>query len=197
MKNYLMAGLALAMLAACDGSVAAPEYMDGPELAMVANPLATRADYEAQFCGMEPMQTNVQPGWPYIFGTDGDDHIRAGDDFAVRINARAGNDCLVGGMPNNTLFGEDGDDLLLGGGGDDYLSGGPGADVMYGDDGDDIILADDGFSDVVFAGNGTDVVRADDGVADEIDCGAGRDVAFVDAFDTVMRCEVINPANSW
>jgi len=199
MSTYLAAGLVLAALAGCDASVVRPDLDDAqlgaeaPELPMVINAKAVRADYEAQFCSAAPMATNVQPGWPYIFGTDGDDHIVAGDAFAVRINARAGNDCLVGGTPNNTLFGEEGDDLMLGGGGDDYLDGGPGADVAFGDDGNDYLIAVDGYSDVIYAGNGEDVVRAMDGAVDLIDCGPGRDIAFVDPDDIVIRCEVINP----
>jgi hypothetical protein len=58
---------------------------------------------------------------------------------------------------------------------------------------DDLLLGGDGEPDIVYAGNGHDTVHAFDGVADEIDCGPGRDVAFVDAFDIVHRCEVINP----
>lgn len=192
---YIATAIALMTAAACGEGVTQPASEARVDLAIVANPRALRADFEASFCGGEPMVTNVQPGWPYIFGTDQDDQIVAGDAFAVRINARAGNDCLVGGNPNNSLFGEDGDDLMLGGGGDDYIDGGAGADVAFGDDGDDHIRADDGYPDIVFAGNGEDVVLAADGAVDEIDCGPGFDVAFADPDDILIRCEVVNPAD--
>ena len=49
------------------------------------------------------------------------------------IDAKEGNDSLVGGPGNDTFYGEEGDDTLIGGGGNDVLEGGPGNNtIIYG-----------------------------------------------------------------
>jgi len=187
--SYLVAGLALSLVG-CGMDVVQPDASAIPE------PLFDFTASQNVCAGPPTAKGAPGPGWPYIYGTPGNDKLVADEDYAVLIYGRAGNDCLVGGAPNNSLFGEDGDDVLLGGGGDDYLAGGPGADTMRGDDGDDVINAGDGAGDVVQAGAGDDEVYAQDGAVDEIDCGDGYDVAFVDADDVVRNCEVVNPWGS-
>lgn len=61
-------------------------------------------------------------GYAYVFGGDGNDHIKGG----------SGHDVLVGG---------EGDDLLIGGQGRDLLIGGIGADTIHGNAQDDILVA--------------------------------------------------------
>jgi ELWxxDGT repeat protein len=49
------------------------------------------------------------------------------------IDAKEGNDSLVGGAGNDRFYGEEGDDTLIGGGGNDFLEGGPGNNtIIYG-----------------------------------------------------------------
>ena len=191
-RIFLMLALAPVVMTACDVDVAEPANEPEAAVAALASDRDVRAGIEAQLCSGEPDAMNPPPGWPYLYGTSGDDKLVAGEDYAVLIYGRDGDDCLVGGNPNNSLFGEAGDDLLLGNGGIDFLDGGAGADIIFGDDGDDYIVAEDG-PDLVFAGKGRDIVYAQDGAVDEIDCGPGFDVAFVDPDDIVRRCERINP----
>lgn len=186
--SYLFVGLALGLVG-CGMDVVQPDA----DAFAIPEPLYGFTASSNVCAGPATKKGAPGPGWPYIYGTAGDDKLIADEDYAVLIYGRAGNDCLIGGAPNNSLFGEDGDDVLMGGGGDDYLAGGPGADVMRGGDGDDVINAGDGAGDVVHAGRGDDEIFADDGAADEIDCGDGYDLALVDEYDVVRNCEVVNP----
>ncbi len=45
---------------------------------------------------------------------------------------------LIGGLGNDSLYGEAGSDALYGGDGNDFVDGGAGADLMYGGLGNDI-----------------------------------------------------------
>lgn len=184
--------VAALLLAACGQDAVRPDVSSTGD--RIANPPAA-PDFNV--CAGAPTAKGASPGWPYIYGTAGDDKLVADEDYAVLIYGRAGNDCLIGGEPNNSLFGEQGDDVLLGGGGRDYLSGGPGRDLMRSGDGDDYINASDGEADVVHAGRGDDTIIAEDGAIDEIDCGEGTDVAFVDPNDIVRGCEIVNPPVPW
>lgn len=92
------------------------------------------------------------------------------------------------------LVGKGGSDTLNGYADHDQLYGGSGTDYVYGGDDDDTIVDDDGDYDVLVGGAGSDWIAAANGVADKVDCGAGAgDRAFVDAIDTVIGCEVLNP----
>ncbi|HSJ33194.1 MAG TPA: calcium-binding protein [Longimicrobiales bacterium] len=196
--NRLAALLLLAaLLTACDTDVSAPPNSEFISFSAVKAERDLRIEYELGMCAGEPDASNPPPGWPYLYGTTEDDKLVAGDDYAVIIYGRAGNDCLFGGIPRNTMFGEAGDDVLFGGAGDDYLHGGPGSDVIFGDEGNDYIVVNDGESDIVYAGKGNDTVYALDGAIDEIDCGPGADTAYVDEFDIVRNCEKINPPSPW
>jgi Ca2+-binding RTX toxin-like protein len=83
-------------------------------------------------------------------GTEGNDTLIAGigDDT---IWGDGGNDRIEGGAGNDILNGGDGDDIITDQGGDDNIKGGEGNDVINGGNGFDLILAGGG-SDFVVAG---------------------------------------------
>ena len=106
-----------------------------------------------------------------IEGTDGDDVICVPDPGDRRafhvIDAKAGNDTIVGGDGVDWVYGGDGADTVYGRGGDDQLHGGPGNDTLRGGAG----------TDRVYGGNGTDHL---DGGPDTDTCTRG---------DTTAGCE--------
>ncbi|WP_207485646.1 calcium-binding protein [Arenibaculum pallidiluteum] len=89
-----------------------------------------------------------------IYGTDGNDVIRAGggDD---NVYAGMGDDVLLGGTGKDRLFGEEGNDTLRGGSTADHLDGGLGDDRLCGGSGDDLLYFYSGH-DVVTGGSGQD-----------------------------------------
>ena len=89
---------------------------------------------------------------------------------APATGAGAGNDTLLGGTGDDTIFGEGGNDLVDGGFGDDRMSGGPGNDRLFGRGGDDRISGGDG-NDTLFGGAGDDTIAL----------GSGRNAAFGNA----------------
>ena len=94
--------------------------------------------------------------------TDGSETVRLGAfPGRGRVDARGGNDTLLGG---------DGDDTFIGGVGNDTLEGGAGADSLDGGDGDDILRSRDVF-------------------ADSLNCGGGTDIAIIDGADSTTGCE--------
>ena len=95
----------------------------------------------------------------YLRYTGGDHVILGGTD---------GNDKLIGGIGDDTLFGD---------GGADRLDGGFGNDIINGGDGDDIIV-DAGGDDNIKAGLGNDVVHAGPGL-DLVMGNAGQDFIFL------------------
>ena len=130
-----------------------------------------------------------------ICGLLGDDVIEglAGDDtlYGDACDVRAketvdpkegGNDRLLGGAGNDTLYGAGGQDALLGEAGNDALHGGRHADALNGAEGDDRLEGGDGDDellgaagkDVINGGNGND--RLDGGSHnDRLGGGAGHD----------------------
>lgn len=189
-RRTFVVALALAGATACDTDVTAP--VDSPSPVLTAE-VAAAGPSAVQPCTGPGEAVSPPPGWPRAYGTAGSDKLVSTADYAIRIDGRAGDDCLIGNQYNNSLFGDEGDDFLYGRLGRDYLSGGPGADFLSGGPGDDDINASDGESDVVRAGEGDDHVYAVDGAVDEIDCGAGTDMAWVDPDDVVRNCEIVNP----
>ena len=123
-----------------------------------------------------------------VFGGPGDDDMRndgvaalvggPGDDRLVAhtvantvfMYAGGGDDVLIGGTANNSLYGAAGDDLLRGGSRWDWLLGGTGNDRLLGR-------------------AGTDTLRGGDG-RDRLAGGRGRDRCDVDPRDLAARsCE--------
>ena len=91
-------------------------------------------------------------GGVVIVGTEGDDVIcvpdrdRVGTDgydpynyldtlrFDYLIDAKGGDDIVVGGDGDDLIYGGEGDDMIFGRGGRDRIVGGPGADIIDGGD---------------------------------------------------------------
>ena len=110
----------------------------------------------------------------------------------------------VGTKKAERLIGTEGDDEIVGRGGGDALIGDPvagtGDDLLRGGSGHDTIS--DPFAgadvDTIFGGKGDDVINVQEGAAfnddpDVVDCGPGTDTVFVDANDTRLNCEFVNP----
>ena len=124
--------------------------------------------------------------------TEGSDSVDAtlvwdgvgGDNPGVDIDARGGDDVVVGGNGGDTIDGGTGDDSIDGGYGDDILLGGEGNDTILGgiEVGDDFIDGGAGAdfidggnqNDTLSGGDGNDTVLGGDG-ADSIDGGTGDD----------------------
>jgi len=81
---------------------------------------------------------------------------RGGDDFVL---GSTGNDTLLGEDGNDTLSGEAGDDSITGGAGDDFIDGGDGNDNLNGGTGNDVFIGGDGTDTFVYApGDGNDTI---------------------------------------
>lgn len=89
------------------------------------------------------------------------------------IDARAGNDYIVGGAGDDEIYGEEGNDTLEGGEGDDNLNGSQGEDVISGGDGNDNLRGGDD-NDHISGGDDDDELEGDRG-EDELFGGAGND----------------------
>ena len=87
-----------------------------------------------------------------IAGTDGDDVICVPDpddwDAFHRIDAKGGDDVIIGGDGVEWIHAGAGSDVVYGRGGEDRIDGGPGADTIDGGDGFDTIFGAD-LADVV------------------------------------------------
>ncbi len=106
-----------------------------------------------------------------IEGTDGDDVICVPD----RDDWRA----------FYVIDAKGGDDVVLGGAGVEWIYGGAGADVVYGNGGDDRIVAGSG-ADTVYGGPGVDYVYSADLADRVIDSDGG--------FETVLSAESVAPS---
>jgi Ca2+-binding RTX toxin-like protein len=104
-----------------------------------------------------------------VFGGDGNDTIRTGDD-ADRIFGGTGNDNIDGGIDADTIFGGQGDDTIVGGEGSDSISAGTGNDLVFGGLGA-------GFPDSVNIPDDAGDLRPNNGI-DTIDAGDGNDTIF-------------------
>jgi hypothetical protein len=82
----------------------------------------------------------------------------------IYAEASAGNDTLLGGSGNDSLYGDDGADSLSGGAGDDRMFGGDGSDTLQGGVGNDSL----------FGGAGKDLLEGGAG-DDSLTGGAGAD----------------------
>ena len=124
----------------------------------------------------------------YIQGTDGSDVIKAwwGTYVPTTIDAGGGDDAVVAGEANDTVYGGDGydkietrggDDLAYGGDGNDTLIGLNGNDTLDGQNGDDSVDGGGG-SDVLYGGDGNDRLQGgwhDEYSSDTLYGGAGDD----------------------
>src|SRR5690606_11754715 len=61
------------------------------------------------------------------------------DGHTFVIDGKGGDDIIIAGAGNSTIYGGDGNDILVGGGGNDTLYGQAGADILIGGEGNDTL----------------------------------------------------------
>ena len=117
---------------------------------------------------------------PVTKGTNHDDFIIAGGDnmndfCSLVIDAKKGNDEVLGAWGSDVMYGKDGadtlqgsdgNDELYGGNDDDNLAGGFGSNLLYGGNGNDKLFGSEG-DDQLAGGNGRDTFYCGIGI-DEI-----------------------------
>lgn len=114
-------------------------------------------------------------------GTEGNDILIAGlgddtlwgDGGKDRLEGGAGNDILNGGDGDDIITDSFGDDNLKGGGGNDVIQAGPGFDLILAGDGDDFVIGGED-PDETFGGNGNDFISAGEDTS-TVFAGAGDD----------------------
>ena len=115
------------------------------------------------YAGLYPADTDPNNDKDTVFGGQGDDTIRTGDD-ADSIVANEGNDLIDAGVDNDTVSGDAGNDTIIGAEGADNISGGSGDDVVYGGYGpgtpDSVNIPD---ATDLAPNNGTDLIHGDQG----------------------------------
>ena len=130
-----------------------------------------------------------------INGTGTDDTIDlSGETSGRKVNAKGGDDSVIGSDHDDTIEGSSGDDTILAGPGDDNVSGGSGDDSIDAGSGDNDIRAGTGDNTVV-SGDGDDKVRSgwgDDDIStgggdDEIRSGHGDDTVDAGDGDDMVR----------
>lgn len=132
-----------------------------------------------------------------------------GDAEGVQIDARGGDDTIIGGRGGDTIQGGTGDDQIDSGYGHDSLDGGAGDDTLSGGLGDDTLIGGDGAdsidggdendsleggagADTIFGGAGNDSIEGNDGNSgsdgdDVIDGGDGNDTISGDVGNDTLR----------
>lgn len=102
----------------------------------------------------------------FYYGTSGSDLFDYSGNSSLIAWGRAGNDTILSGIYNDSLYGESGNDRLLGYGGNDFLVGGSGNDSLNGGSGNDALR---GFSggynreiDALIGGQGGDTFMLGD-----------------------------------
>src|SRR6202050_3511342 len=129
----------------------------------------------------------VNPAFPFIDGTNGNDFIYAfGGSF--RVNGFAGNDCIDAGDAHHVLIDGDGNDgvaagdgsnTIILGNGNDKVMGGNGSDDVSAGNGVDVVTLGSGSDDVVHLGSGADTVALGNGSGSEVIVGNGKDTIAV------------------
>lgn len=150
----------------------------------------TVADESADNLGIDPVGSGIltqlvirnNPATP---GADSN-YLRYTGGEHVVLGGTGGNDILIAGIGDDTLYGDAGNDKLEGGFGNDILNGGDGDDIITDTGGDDNIKAGTG-NDVVHAGPGLDLVMGNDGqdfiflgtdMGSEVFAGTGNDFIY-------------------
>ncbi|MET0675635.1 MAG: peroxidase family protein, partial [Bradyrhizobium sp.] len=141
-------------------------------------------DQSKQFTGLGPTGHDDPTGGTTIFGQEvlglvvRNNPATAGPDTNYLKYTGADHVVLGGTAGNDIIVSGDGDDTLYGDGGNDRLEGGYGNDTILGGDGDDIIT-DIGGDDVLQGGAGNDVIHAGNmavgGIGNIILGGDGKD----------------------
>ena len=124
-----------------------------------------------------------------IDGTDGDDVICVPDrddrDAFHTIDAKAGDDVIIGGDGVDWVDGGAGSDVIYARGGDDVIAGGVGLDTLHGGGGLDLIVGDDVADSVVDDADGYEILLAPPAQLAHVAPVAGDDVAYVAVGETL------------
>ncbi|NDB91486.1 MAG: hypothetical protein EB149_01635 [Thaumarchaeota archaeon] len=127
-----------------------------------------------------------------ISGTSGNDLILLSD-TGNHVQAKDGNDCIIGGASKDVISGGLGDDQIYAGAGNDHVTGRAGFDMIFGGLGNDVLSGGLG-NDSVYGDNGDDIVlgREDD---DSLSGGAGNDYCSGEAGNDIadFSCETSLP----
>jgi Ca2+-binding RTX toxin-like protein len=155
--------------------------------------LETNVQQEENVQGDTIVGTTTAESGPIIEGTNDADTI-LGTILEDNINAKGGDDVVMGHDGNDRIFGSAGDDLLQGNFGQDKIDGEGRNDVIIGGDADDILSGDDG-NDKLFGVFGNDIMKGGSG-ADDFICGEGIDTVLdynPGQGDTLSNdCEVVH-----
>jgi len=125
----------------------------------------------------------------YLVDLDGNIHNLDGSPATgvtlSQLAGRAGgNDTIIGGTGDDTIYGQEGNDNIDGYTGNDTIYGGTGDDIIHGNDGDDRLFGGAG-DDKLYGDEGNDFLDGGAG-ADELYGGAGNDILIYDSNDTVV-----------
>jgi len=151
---------------------------------------ATAANESADNLGNDPIGGGILTPLvvrnnPATAGPDTNYLKYTGGDHVV-LGGTEGNDILIAGIGDDTLYGDGGNDRLEGGFGNDIINAGAGDDIIVDSGGDDNIKAGAG-NDVVHAGPGLDLVMGNDGqdfiflgtdMGSEVFAGTGNDFIY-------------------
>ncbi len=124
-----------------------------------------------------------------IEGTDGDDVICVADpddwDAFHVIDAKAGNDVIIGGDGIDWIDGGAGADTIYGRDGDDRITGGAGVDTIHGGDGFDTVYSADLADTIVDDADGHELLLTPPAAPAHVAPVAGADAAYVPPGETV------------
>ncbi|HEY7109993.1 MAG TPA: hypothetical protein VH415_11215 [Nitrososphaeraceae archaeon] len=134
-------------------------------------------------CGL---RSSLLGGSGDCIGTHKNDKMLSGRHYS-HVIASLGDDYLVGGNITDFLFGDNGTDFVNGGTGNDWIAGQNDEDKLFGGPGNDIIWG--GQKQQYPLRNETEWPSS----PDYIDCGPGYDTIYIDASDTHVNCESVNP----
>ena len=142
--------------------------------------LLRKPDGTIQYRLLNPVDASGFNGQSVYNGTSSSDKVIGGiDDDTIWGNG--GNDVLEGSNGNDTLFGGDGNDVETDSAGADVVIGGPGNDALDGGLDNDLVLGGDG-SDLLNGGANDNQDMGGPG-NDYIIAGQGADTAFGDSGD--------------
>ncbi len=133
-------GMLVLALASAFSATAASNTVTSSSVSDTSQPI-TANDLKPAECGTISLTKVVTGSGTFAGSLDNELVLASGT--ADSVSADVGNDCVLGGGSNDTLYGESdaallgGDDVILGGPGDDAIDGGPGTDICYGGAGTD------------------------------------------------------------
>jgi len=132
-----------------------------------------------------------------VLGGAGNDTLYAGSGN-VWVSGGEGGDAIYGGAGRDVLLGEEGNDVVTAGSGNTYLSGGGGLDVLNGGSGNDTLVGGNDV-DVLYGNDGNDMFIADaDGgqTGDTYNGGNGSDTVSYERFTASVSMDMWNGQGS-